>query len=175
MSNVTTVIKQVLGSSKSKMYIDSAPMFNARIETEAFGRYFIESSQFKSSDGSKPFPREYALKFIGNDHIYKVMEFKSKHYAFKFWTDKEKNKDGALVLDRFTCSREWFDSRVGNHYLIDQKLYDNGYTAFYTHELLERAISYCEGDIVEYHTPTHNNSLTNIKNSFLSFYRENVE
>lgn len=171
---VSTAIKTYLGSSKAKMYLDSASMFNAKIETEAFGRYFIESSQFEDSKGYKA-DREYALKFIGDNHIYKVMEFKSKHFADKFWANKEKTKEGALVLDRFNCPREWFDKRVDNHYRIEEKLYDNGYTAFYSFELLERSISYCEGSIVEYHTPEHNKSLGKMRDRFLSFYRENVE
>ncbi len=174
MANVQTIIKSVLGSSSAKMYMESASFFNARIETECASRYFVESSQFEDTRGNKA-PREYHLKFIGDGHVYKVMKFDSKYHADKFWKDKEFTKEGALVLDRFTCPRNWFDRRVSDHYRTNEKLYDNGYTAFYTFELMERSISYCEGDIVEYHTPSHNNSLRKIKDRFLCFYRENVE
>lgn len=177
MSNhpVIEAISSLINKDHAKNYADSAPMFNAIIETSLKkGRYFIESSQFEELDGSRPFPRQYCLKYISDSNVVKIKEFKSKHYAFKFWENVEFTSEGALVLDRFNCPRTWFDAHITNHYRLNERLYDNGYTAFYSFDLLDRAISYCEGDIVEYHVPGVG-CQRKLKDRFLSFYRENVE
>lgn len=166
---VEKVLQFKLGKERAKMYLDSAPLFLARIETIAKNGFFIESIQFENEKGEKPFNRQYHLKFIG-ESVFKVLEFESEHKAMKFWESMEFTTNNDLVLARFTCPRYWFDARVFDHYRIDEKLYDNGCTAFYTFEAFDRAISYCEGDIVEYFCPK---GCDNIKSDFLTFYNEN--
>lgn len=171
MSNsVINVIKNILGADRANLYRSSAHMFNAVIETSTKRRYFIESSQFISSRGEK-LPREYHLKFIGDTHVYKICDFKNKAEAMRFYENMEFLKCGALVLERFLLSRDQYDSFISLKGYFDKPLYDNSYTCYHSNQTLEKAVTYCEGDVVKLHVPKHVNRVT--RDEFLTFHNEN--
>ncbi len=148
--NVMKTIARLLGSNKSKMYADSASMFNAQIESTVKKRYFLESSQFECSDGSF-LNREYALKVITDNHIFKIVDFNdSMVKALNCFDNLEFLNSGALVLERSFFSYDAFITITKNC----DRIYDNGYTACYKNSLNNIIYSFCEGDFVKIHCST---------------------
>lgn len=169
-NSVIETIRNILGSDHAGKYSSSAHLFNAVIETSHKRRYFVESSQFISSRGEK-LPREYHLKFISDSHVYKICDFKNKNEAMRFYENMEFLKSGALVLERFLLSREQYNSLIELKGYFDKPLYDNGYTCYHSNQNLEKAVTYCEGDVVRLHVPKHVNRKT--RDEFLTFHNEN--
>lgn len=169
MSNPLNEIKRKLGNEFAKNYKESAPMFNARIETESKKGYFVESSQFFASNGDK-LKREYCLKVIGENHVSKVAEFKNRDNALSFFSGMEFTNNGALVLDRFELqNRDSFDALVSRDY--HHKLYDNGLSCLYSFELFGRFITYTEGSVVRFHCSTNDIFKSEVKQHHDFFLR----
>lgn len=171
--NVIKAIKQAYGKEYARNYENSASFFNAIIESTVKHGFFIESSQYEDLRGNRPFPREYALKVIGVNHVHNVKQFKTRYQAFKFFETME-FINGCLVIDRFvTPGRSDF-----NRYLLAvntdkplTKSYDDGLSAFYHCEPLNYAISYYEGDCVEFSTVNGHSGLVD---AHVKFYKEDV-
>ena len=172
-SNFEKSLTAIIGKERTKYYLDSAPMFLAEVETPICHGYWVESIQFADSRGNLG-EREYHLKFAGS-HVYKVRDFSCKAEAMVFFDNMTFTEEGALEVRRLKgIPRGFYDNDVSVNYRVDERLYDNGYAAFYTFKLLNRAISYCEGDIVEYHTPNEE-AMNKLCARFLKFHQENNE
>lgn len=167
---VINAIHNILGATHASNYSSSAYLFKAVIETDHKRRYFIESSQFVSSRGEK-LPREYCLKFISDTHVYKIRDFINRAEAMRFYENMEFLKNGALVLERFMLSRDQYDSLVNLKGYFDKPLYDNGYNCYHSNQALEKAVTYCEGNVVKLHVPDFVNRKT--RDEFLTFHNEN--
>lgn len=170
-NSVYESISKFLSVKNATMYRDSAPMFCAHVETPVKNRYFIESSQFECSDGSV-LPREYALKCIGENHIYKMHDFKSKNDALIFFNNIEFTKNNALILDRLTLAYQVMHDPICNKYHCTERYYNNGYTSLHGSPLMGWLVSYCEGDICIIHCATKSIYDAEV-NSHVSFFKEN--
>lgn len=147
--NVATYIQNVLGKQRATWYFESAPMFNAVVESSIFSRsYFMESSQFVSSDGSE-MDRVYSLKCV-DQHISVIKDFSSKAEAMALLKAKETTRDGALVLKRELVTRDMFDHEMF-HKMHCEKHYDNGLSALFSLEYKGLLFVYTEGDLVTLH------------------------
>lgn len=173
MKSFKNALFRIIGLQRTKHYLESASMFLAEVETPIRNRYWVESIQFEDSNGERD-ERHYHLKFVG-EHIYKVCDFASKEEAMNFFDNMTFTEEGALEVRRLKgIPREIYDKDVSVNYRVEERLYDNGYAALYTFKLLNRAISYCEGGVVEYHTPNEE-VMEKLCERSLKFHQENNE
>ena len=142
-NNVFRAIAEVTGSNR---YKKSAPMFNAVIETKLKGAYFIESSQFVSSDGSS-MPREYTLKCINDTIVVSVIEFDSKQAAFEFFDNIKFTRGGGLILEWSLITRAVFRLQLNTTAHAEQ-MYYNDYTEAYSVNYRNEIHRYIEGDYI---------------------------
>tara|TARA_R110000851_G_C12790382_1_gene536301 strand:- start:48 stop:596 length:549 start_codon:yes stop_codon:yes gene_type:complete len=149
-NGVIIFIENRLGSARAKMYRDSAPFFNAVVETNMKGNYFIESSMFTCSDG-EDMPRAYKLKCVGLN-VLTVKDFKNRNEALTFYANMEFTSTGALILERSLVSNSnvyYSEAKSMHHY---NKHYDNGYSALVGCGHSKELFSYCEGDTCLIHS-----------------------
>lgn len=171
-SNISNALCNTLGAYRANMYLNSAGMFSAIIESEVRNNYFVESSQFTCSTG-EVMPREYHLKVIADNHVFKVLNLgQSKNKALETFKNLEFLKSGALVISRELVTRSIFDSECNHKYYAHNRLYDNGFTACFYCPFERYLLIWCEGDKTVIHcSKAHIFRIE--KKAHLDFFREN--
>ncbi len=171
MSNnaVINQIRNKLGSTHATNYKNSESCFNAKIETSLKGDYFIESSRFEGSDRILQ-PKEYCLKCIGESHVYKVIEFKSRSEAFDFFDSIEFLPSGALVLERSLTNHDLF-IKEQNEKVHAENMYDGAYSAAYKIWSESIICTYTEGDFAKLHFSSKELFNSEVE-SYISFNKE---
>lgn len=135
------------------MYRNSAPMFGAQVETLVKRRYFVESSQFESSDRTLG-EREYALKCIGQDHTYKMLSFKSHDESIKFHKNMNFTENGGLIVEKRSLAYNVMHQSVLDKHHCSKKYYNDGYTSLHGSPLFGWLVLFVEGDITIIHCAT---------------------
>ncbi len=169
--DVYTVIEQILGATFARKYKDSAPFFNAQIETSCKGGYFIESRQFVNSLGERG-KRSYHLKCITRDSLSELKTFGCKKTAMNAFNNLEFRDNNSVIIERYYVqSHNHFLDQCSMH-CVSTMIYDNGYTALYVDPLYSLLWSYCEGDVVITHclnSDIYNDEI----NRYVDFYNKN--
>lgn len=80
-SKFARTLSTYVGSERTKSYLDSAPMFLAKVHSDIVRGYWIESIQFEDSRGNLG-EREYHLKCALGTPIRKVKTLKHQRTFF---------------------------------------------------------------------------------------------
>lgn len=167
-STIYNEIARKIGKEFAKNYRESAPFFNARIETGIKKGYFLESIQFVDSKGNKA-KREYKLKCIGESSIQSVLEFKNEYQARKFFDSMVFLESGALVLEKSNTTAIQFYSKLNAFQY--ERLYNDGYTCCFWLWYKNEFHSFCEGDQTILHCAT-DKIVKNERNSQFKYFKE---
>lgn len=100
-------------------------------------------------------------------------------HVYKFGTDLQKtklgleiNKNGSLILERFTLAYQVMHQSVCEKYRCTEHYYNDGYTSLHGSRSMGWLVSYCEGDICIIHCATESIYDAEV-NSHVSFFKEN--